>query len=202
MTARRFTLKDLVVNEQPGQGQDSCCCVGWFLQPLLAYVSQASLVISRKGCNRATPALFTSRSTGPTLLRARSVASQSARSTHTGSTPGHCVYWGKAKPLATVSQEGSAAGLFFLRKGSWLVWESWAWKGAFNWKGQGSLPQQQIRRRNLELRDTATPPGISFPLRPAFLDLGLLSRGHCIFFQTQVARISRWSPDSLRRSRI
>lgn len=91
MTARRFTLKDLVMNGQRGQGQELQLLPGMVLQPLRAYVSQASLVTSRKGCNRATAALFTSRSTGPTLLRACSVASQSARSTHTGSTPGHCV---------------------------------------------------------------------------------------------------------------
>lgn len=57
-----------------------------------AHVSHASLVTSRKGCSRATAALFTSRSTGPTPPSARSVASQSPRSTHTGSTPGHCVH--------------------------------------------------------------------------------------------------------------
>lgn len=109
MTARRFTLKDLGVNEWTawsGAGLRLQWGWGgaiWFLQPLLAYVSQASLVTSRKGCNRATAALFTRRSTGPTLLRACSVASQSARSTHTGSTPGHCVIGEKARLCAIVS---------------------------------------------------------------------------------------------------
>lgn len=61
--------------------------------PPPAYMSYASLVTSRKGCRNATAALFTSRSTGPTPPSACSVASQSARSTHTVSTPGHCVYY-------------------------------------------------------------------------------------------------------------
>ena len=64
-----------------------------FLHPTLTYMSYASLVTSRKGCKNATAALFTSRSTGPTPPSACSVASQSARSTHTVSTPGHCVYY-------------------------------------------------------------------------------------------------------------
>lgn len=94
MMARRFTSKDLEAGGRAGgpRSGTGAAAAGGSAAPHpagLTHVSIASLVISRKGCNIATPALFTSRSTGPTLPSARSVASQSARSTHTGSTPGH-----------------------------------------------------------------------------------------------------------------
>lgn len=52
--------------------------------------STASRVTCRKGCSIATAALFTSSSKGPAAPTAASVASQSARSRHSGSIPGHC----------------------------------------------------------------------------------------------------------------
>jgi len=59
---------------------------------LPVYLSNSSGVTSRKGCSKAHAALFTSRWTGPTTSSrsAASVASQSARSTHTGLMDGHC----------------------------------------------------------------------------------------------------------------
>lgn len=58
--------------------------------------SKASRVTSRKGCSTATAALFTSSSKGPAAPTAASVASQSARSRHKGSMPGHCGEGGPA----------------------------------------------------------------------------------------------------------
>ena len=58
----------------------------------IVYLSNSSGVTSRKGCREAHAALLTSRSIGPTTSsrNAASVASQSARSTHTGLMDGHC----------------------------------------------------------------------------------------------------------------
>lgn len=50
----------------------------------VSYWSNWSGVTSKNGCSLAHPALLTNRSTGPMLFRLASVASQSARSTHTG----------------------------------------------------------------------------------------------------------------------
>lgn len=73
---------------------------------------RASLVTARNGCSIATPALFTSSSKGPAALTAASVASQSARSTHSGVIPGH---YGEGSlrgrgPGAATGEPGGSAG--------------------------------------------------------------------------------------------
>lgn len=79
------------------------------------YTSKLSCVISRKDSSLAQPALFTSRSTGPTSFSARSVASQSAKSTHTGLMEEHCRFGDEekvkvskiSKNIATIHKEVS-----------------------------------------------------------------------------------------------